>query len=246
VTDRYPDDRDNDGAEDGPDFPKARRGPRRWEGDEGQRPRRGAFAYRAARLAWVLPLAALGVGFAARPATRGFPAAELLVGAATVLMVLAAPVFAVVALAGVRRLGGRGLVAPALTGLALSLLLLAGVAAVAVLAFRGGLPSPDDLGVRNRIVGTWECREPGSVIELRLSGDGTFRFLLTGSSVADFSGRWSVQRNRLYLTVERVVDGRRERIGDRVTWPIERAGETELVLRAGDGTDRYTRKGPAN
>jgi hypothetical protein len=65
---------------------------------------------------------------------------------------------------------------------------------------------------------------------------------LSGKSVADFSGKWSVENRRLYLKVDSILEGNADRIGSRINWSIEKLEQTELVLGASNGQDRFQRK----
>jgi hypothetical protein len=172
------------------------------------------------------------------------PALGLVIGVVSIFCLLAGLISGVIALCGIPSYGTKGILWPALLGLGLNSLGIAAVVVLWILASSGSVPEPEDLDLHKQLAGTWVQTEPENRIELRLSGNGSFRFLMTGTSVADFSGTWSVQRRKLYLNVEQIRDGNRDHIEKHISWSIDELTGNQLVLGAKNGKDRYTRQPP--
>jgi hypothetical protein len=93
-----------------------------------------------------------------------------------------------------------------------------------------------------QLVGVWVAWHDKMAEKLELRADGTYRFVLTGDGVADFSGRWAVDGGALNLDVDKFVDGNRERIGNRVRWTVEKFEGDNLVLGGLTGDTTYVRQ----
>ncbi len=202
------------------------------------------FARQAALLCLLPPILTIGMNMVVLGADREHHGAPI-VGYLSLAFLLLGPIFGVVALLGIRRHGAQGILGRALVGMGLSAACWAGVAFVAVLASRGALPGPEDIGIRKQLAGTWQTRcgsqSDEKVTWLRLSPDGTYQFRTTGSAVANFSGGWSVQNGRLYLRIDKLVDGRRIETGEKLIWMIAGIAPEKLTLGDTDGQVAYTK-----
>jgi hypothetical protein len=203
------------------------------------------FPRKAAFFSLVAALACVAGNFLTREIAKQSQIITVGVGVLSAILVLAGLIAAIAALFGIPKYGKKGILWPALAGLGLNALVVGVTVWVGVLAWKGGVPTLQDLDLRKQLIGTWVSSDAGTTTEIHLGEDGSFRFVLTGDSVADFSGKWSLQRRRLYLNVEKIVDGNRDRIGNQLRWSLDRLEGDELVLGAANGQDRYVRKGPA-
>lgn len=95
---------------------------------------------------------------------------------------------------------------------------------------------------QKQLAGTWVAWHAKKTEILDLRADGTYRFVLAGDAVADFSGKWAVNGRDLELQVEKFVDGDRDKIGKKVNWKIEKLEANELVLGGLDADTTYIRQ----
>jgi hypothetical protein len=190
------------------------------------------------------PAATVGINVVSRQLAEDWPPFGHVIAAASAVLILGGLAASVFALGCIPKHGRRGILWQALGGLGLNSLAVAGLAWVFVLATRGSLPMPGDFDYQQRLAGKWVKEHNGVATALELQKEGSFRFVLSGASIADFSGKWSVQNRRLYLNVESIVEGNAERIGKRIHWSIDKLEPNELVLGASNGQDRYERKPP--
>jgi hypothetical protein len=186
----------------------------------------------------------MGLSMPAAPSAKESPIISLVIGAICAIGIVLGLVAGIVALFGIRRHGTKGILVPALIGIGLNGTFLALSGLVVVLLLRGDFPLAADLDRRKQLVGEWEMTGPekGTVTTLVLRDDGTFRFRILGDRVADFSGSWKVQRNRLVLAVDKIEDGNRDNIGAELRWSIDRIEADKVIFQAADGTLSYKRK----
>jgi hypothetical protein len=203
------------------------------------------FAKQAALFCLLAPMVAIAMNVAAMKAVQDYAMGSMVIGGVSALFMLASPVFGVIALAGIRRHGTRGILVRSIIGIGLSTVCIASGVFVFLLASRGALPSPDDFTLRERLIGTWERRgraPAGETVSwMRLSTDGTFRRLTTGGSVANFSGTWSVQNKRIYLLVNEFVEGNRAAIGNKIVMSIDQITSEKLVVGGSKDQAIYAR-----
>jgi hypothetical protein len=169
-----------------------------------------------------------------------------------VALLAAALIAGVVALAGMRRHGPRGILVRSCAGVLVSLLFLG---YVAVSTFFLG---PEEL-IGRRLVGTWHStlHMPGNTVvgsSLTLRPDhSTFaRFSMWGKSMP-VSGRWAVTWDAATQTARLAVTwnpGADSRLGTGVVWIIERIEPDRLTLQGRQGPDitheTYVRSGDSS
>lgn len=202
------------------------------------------FAHQAAMLCMLAPLLAMGMNAAAYMSSREAVSSPI-IGYLSLAFVLVGPIFGVIALIGMRKHGTKDILGRSLAGIGLSGICLAAVIAVFVLASRGAMPSLEDLRMRKQLFGTWQLDDTGKsndrVSWLHLSPDGTYQFRTVGAAAADFSGRWSVQNKNLYLLIDKLTAGRRDRVGNKLRTPIAELTLEKLVLETENGYNGYSR-----
>jgi hypothetical protein len=203
-----------------------------------------SFAQNVALFSLLAPIAAAGFDYFANSLRNEDPLVGRVLGLTAIILVPVGLAASVIALAFIPRLGKTGILWQALGGLSLNGVLMVVMAWVFVLASKGGVPTLDDMDLRQQLIGEWVADKDGVTMGIELRRDGSFRVLHlhSGISVADFSGKWAVQNRDLYLNVDTIVDGNREAIGNKLNWSIDKLERNELVLGWASGQTRYERK----
>lgn len=204
---------------------------------------RRSFAQQAALFSLLVPIVAVGISVFTRKSAEDSPMVGHIIAIVNAVLILGGLMASVFALASIPKQGRSGILWQALVGLGFNSLAVGAIVWLVVLAARGGIPNSGDVDYKKQLADNkWVADENGISTTLELRTDGSFRLVLSGKSVADFSGKWSVQNRRLYLNVETILEGKADRIGNRIQWTIDKLEQNELVLGAANGTDRYQRK----
>jgi hypothetical protein len=102
-------------------------------------------------------------------------------------------------------------------------------------------PKEIDAATKEKLTGTWVAWHDKKTEVLDLKADGTFRFMLVGDSLADFSGTWKVERGNLEMLITNFVSGNRS-LGNSIRWSIEKVEQNEIVLGGLNANTTYKRK----
>ncbi len=208
-------------------------------------PEQQPFARKAAQFCLIAPLVVFGFNLIARNAARAHEGTALMIGVFSAILVLAGLVSGIIALAGIRKHGPRGILGMSIVGILLGVLCIMAVVSVFRLASRGALLIKGDQGLQEQLIGTWECRNgegaDETVIWLILSSDETYQFAATGAAVAHVSGSWSVQDGRLHLPVSEFVDGNRAEMGEKMVWSIDEFSSERAVFGTHAGQAVFSR-----